>query len=82
MCQLGGGKQIFGAFLNEPPKPTGRYIGTGECFLWKSSQTPLRFRAFPYSGINDYLILADANYLSVGGGYVLCCARVEEGVLT
>ncbi|KAG0634778.1 TLDc domain-containing protein [Tuber brumale] len=59
---------IFGAFLNEPPKPTGRYIGTGECFLWKSSQAPLRFRAFPYSGINDYLILADGNYLSVGGG--------------
>jgi len=63
--------QIFGAFLNEPPKPAGRYIGTGECFLWKSSETPLRFRAFPYSGINDYLILADAHYLSVGGGYVL-----------
>ncbi|PUU74895.1 TLDc domain-containing protein [Tuber borchii] len=59
---------IFGAFLNEPPKPTGRYIGTGECFLWKSSETPLRFRAFPYSGINDYFILSDAHYLSVGGG--------------
>ncbi|PWW80624.1 TLD-domain-containing protein [Tuber magnatum] len=59
---------IFGAFLSEPPKPTSRYIGTGECFLWKSSQAPLRFSAFPYSGINDYLILADGNYLSVGGG--------------
>ncbi|RPA98825.1 TLD-domain-containing protein [Choiromyces venosus 120613-1] len=63
---LSGG--IFGAYLNEPPRPTGRYIGTGECFLWKSSQAPLRFRAFPYSGINDYLILADSGYLSVGGG--------------
>ena len=28
----------------------------------------LRFKAFPYSGVNDYLILCDAHFLSVGGG--------------
>ncbi|CUS10421.1 unnamed protein product [Tuber aestivum] len=74
---------IFGAFLNEPPKPTGRYIGTGECFLWKSSQAPLRFWAFPYSGINEYLILADGNYLSIGGGYVYFrpCGRGERRLI-
>ena len=34
-----------------------------------SSQSPLiRFKAFPYSGINDYLIFCESSYLSVGGG--------------
>lgn len=28
----------------------------------------LRFKAFPYSGINDYLIFCEASFLSVGGG--------------
>ncbi|POS85941.1 hypothetical protein EPUL_001904 [Erysiphe pulchra] len=28
----------------------------------------LRFKAFPYSGVNDYLMLCEANYLSIGGG--------------
>lgn len=31
----------------------------------------IRFKAFPYSGINDYLILCEPHFLSVGGGYVL-----------
>ncbi|RKF79123.1 Oxidation resistance protein 1 [Golovinomyces cichoracearum] len=33
-----------------------------------SSSEPIRFKAFPYSGINDYLILCEAQYLSIGGG--------------
>ncbi|KAH0542096.1 hypothetical protein FGG08_003476 [Glutinoglossum americanum] len=28
----------------------------------------LRFKAFPYSGMNDYMILCDQSFLSVGGG--------------
>ena len=28
----------------------------------------IRFKAFPYSGINDYLILCETSYVSVGGG--------------
>lgn len=28
----------------------------------------IRFKAFPYSGINDYLIFCENSYLSVGGG--------------
>ncbi|KAI5837365.1 TLD-domain-containing protein [Morchella snyderi] len=75
---------IFGAFVNEPFHPSGRYYGTGECFLWKASILPtqksasgtstpdntdrIRFKAFPYSGINDYMILCDNTSLSVGGG--------------
>ncbi|KAK9363689.1 TLD-domain-containing protein [Lipomyces starkeyi] len=91
--KLGG---IFGAYLNENPRPTknGRYYGNGECFLWKSriiNRTPnasmtslasaggdsdtastksvnIQFRAFPYTGINDYMILCEPGFLSVGGG--------------
>lgn len=28
----------------------------------------LRFKAFPYSGINDYLMLCETGFLSIGGG--------------
>ena len=28
----------------------------------------IRFKAFPYSGVNDYLIFCEHDYLSVGGG--------------
>ena len=28
----------------------------------------IRFKAFPYSGVNDYMMLCDATFLSVGGG--------------
>lgn len=30
----------------------------------------IQFKAFPYTGINDYMILCDPGFLSVGGGYV------------
>jgi hypothetical protein len=28
----------------------------------------MRFKAFPYSGVNDYMIYCEQQYLSVGGG--------------
>ena len=28
----------------------------------------IRFKAFPYSGVNDYLIFCEHGFLSVGGG--------------
>ncbi|KAL8711044.1 MAG: hypothetical protein Q9220_004425 [cf. Caloplaca sp. 1 TL-2023] len=31
-------------------------------------ETRIRFKAFPYSGINDYLIFCQPDFLSVGGG--------------
>lgn len=32
-------------------------------------ETPsLRFKAFPYSGINDYLLFCETSFLSIGGG--------------
>ena len=28
----------------------------------------IRFKAFPYSGVNDYMIFCEQGFLSVGGG--------------
>jgi hypothetical protein len=28
----------------------------------------IRFKAFPYSGVNDYIMFCEPDYLSVGGG--------------
>lgn len=33
-----------------------------------STPERLRFKAFPYSGENDYLIFCEHDFLSVGGG--------------
>ena len=44
----------------------------------------IRFKAFPYSGVNDYMIYCEQGYLSVGGGdgkYGLWLDdRLEQGV--
>lgn len=33
-----------------------------------SSPPSIRFKAFPYSGVNDYYMLCDMHFLSVGAG--------------
>jgi hypothetical protein len=33
-----------------------------------STPERIRFKAFPYSGVNDYLMLCESTFLSVGGG--------------
>ncbi|KFX88827.1 hypothetical protein O988_08892 [Pseudogymnoascus sp. VKM F-3808] len=33
-----------------------------------TSPSQVRFKAFPYSGINDYFMLCDATFFSIGGG--------------
>lgn len=35
---------------------------------WTSTPERIRFKAFPYSGINDYMIFCETGFLSVGGG--------------
>jgi len=41
-------------------------IGTNR----SGTSTPerIRFKAFPYSGVNDYMIFCETGFLSVGGG--------------
>lgn len=36
----------------------------------RSTPEPIRFKAFPYSGVNDYMIFCETGFLSLGGGLV------------
>lgn len=81
------------------PSELKRFFGNGDCFLWKvvstnesaseeklseSSPPGPRFKAFPYTGINDFVIFCTHNFLSLGGGdghYGLWVdASLERGV--
>ncbi|TVY83099.1 Oxidation resistance protein, partial [Lachnellula suecica] len=44
-----------------PPSPRSPTTGA-------STPERIRFKAFPYSGVNDYMIFCEAGFLSVGGG--------------
>ncbi|PGH31186.1 hypothetical protein GX50_06018 [[Emmonsia] crescens] len=54
-----GGQQVAPANLT-----------TGASRSRSGTTTPerIRFKAFPYSGVNDYMILCETGFLSVGGG--------------
>jgi len=47
--------------LSPPTSGNGSRSGT-------STPDRIRFKAFPYSGINDYVMLCDDKYLGIGGG--------------
>ncbi|KAK4228158.1 putative oxidation resistance protein 1 [Podospora fimiseda] len=70
LCVRDSNGTIFGAYLSDLPHPAPNYFGTGECFLWKASTVGdgIRFKAFPYSGVNEYYILCESHFLSVGAG--------------
>jgi hypothetical protein len=82
----------FGCFVNEYLHPTDlrRFYGNGECFLWKCKEMKqdgdehLQFKAFPYTGLNDYIIYCTSEFMSLGGGdghYGLWCdADLMNGV--
>lgn len=69
---------IFGCYTNEYFHPTDlrRFYGNGECFLWKSKLVRnqeddvehVQFQAFPYTGLNDFIIYCTSEFLSLGGG--------------
>ena len=48
------------------PTAANRSIGTSR----SGASTPerIRFKAFPYSGVNDYMIFCETEFLSIGGG--------------
>ncbi|KAF9731335.1 hypothetical protein PMIN06_007420 [Paraphaeosphaeria minitans] len=50
-----------GGALSPPPSGGASRSGT-------STPERIRFKAFPYSGVNDYMIFCEQSYLSVGGG--------------
>lgn len=59
--------------LRAPPKPDDSSPLTSPLLsasLNGGTSTPshIRFKAFPYSGINDYLMFCETGFLSIGGG--------------
>ncbi|KXS17175.1 TLD-domain-containing protein [Gonapodya prolifera JEL478] len=62
---------VFGAYLSESPYVRKGYYGTGTCFLWKQTpqpSDPTHIEVFKSTGRNEYYILSEGNFLSVGGG--------------
>lgn len=61
---------VFGAFLNEKLRPQQHYYGSGECFLWKTSVHSHQklVHVFKWTAKNDYIVLSESDFLSVGGG--------------
>ncbi|KAG5288688.1 TLD domain-containing protein [Histoplasma capsulatum G186AR] len=57
-----GSRSGYGGHLSPTQRSASR-SGSG-------TTTPerIRFKAFPYSGVNDYMILCETGFLSVGGG--------------
>lgn len=43
-----------------------------------STPERIRFKAFPYSGMNDYMIFCETGFLSVGGGYFYLFSFIFE----
>lgn len=61
----------FGCYLNEylRAQDLKRYYGNGECFLWKCehwNKDNARFKAFPYTGLNDNIVYSNHDFISVG----------------
>lgn len=55
---------------SKPTSPSGELLAPPLDSLHSGASTPdrIRFKAFPYSGINDFMIFCESHYLSVGGG--------------
>ena len=69
--QQSDSEQNGGVDLLQPPgEANGSTRKTGSR---SGASTPerIRFKAFPYSGENDYMILCETGFLSVGAGYVI-----------
>ncbi|KIY02950.1 uncharacterized protein Z520_01415 [Fonsecaea multimorphosa CBS 102226] len=56
--------------LPQPSNTTGPSAHLQSAVDRSGASTPdrIRFKAFPYSGVNDFLIYCESGYLSVGGG--------------
>jgi hypothetical protein len=65
-----GDDNVFGAFVNEKLRPQQHYYGSGECFLWKTTRSgkEVGVERFRWTGKNDYMVLSESTFLSVGGG--------------
>ncbi|KAI4215669.1 MAG: hypothetical protein LQ349_009145 [Xanthoria aureola] len=71
-----------GSMRTQSPAPSdGISTPASSSSLPLQQEQRIRFKAFPYSGVNDYLIFCEQGFLSVGGGdgkYGLWLDRVLE----
>ncbi|WFD35976.1 oxidation resistance protein 1 [Malassezia cuniculi] len=61
---------VFGAYVNEQLRPCQHYYGNGECFLWKTvkGDDGKGLEVYRWTSKNDYMVLTESTFLSVGGG--------------
>nr|XP_019940534.1 PREDICTED: nuclear receptor coactivator 7-like isoform X1 [Paralichthys olivaceus]XP_019940535.1 PREDICTED: nuclear receptor coactivator 7-like isoform X1 [Paralichthys olivaceus] len=57
--------EIFGAFLSHPLRPSEKFYGTGETFLYMLHP---RFKCFRWTGENSFFIKGDLDSFAIGGG--------------
>ncbi|XP_012711229.2 nuclear receptor coactivator 7 isoform X2 [Fundulus heteroclitus] len=57
--------ELFGAFLSDPLRPSEKFYGTGETFLFMLHP---RFKCFRWTGENFFFIKGDLDCFAVGGG--------------
>ncbi|KAG5265862.1 hypothetical protein AALO_G00247170 [Alosa alosa] len=57
--------QMFGSFLSHPLRPSDKFYGTGETFLFLLHP---RFKCFKWTGENSFFIKGDLDSFAIGGG--------------
>ncbi|KAG9013414.1 oxidation resistance protein 1 [Tulasnella sp. JGI-2019a] len=69
------GKPCFGIWIGSGIRcQEGAYYGSGESFLWKTTNSPRRrlkadgVKVFKWTAKNDYVALCESEYISFGGG--------------
>ncbi|XP_034015571.1 nuclear receptor coactivator 7 [Thalassophryne amazonica] len=58
-------EEVFGAFLSHPLRPSDKFYGTGETFLFMLHP---RFKCFRWTGENSFFIKGDLDSFAIGGG--------------
>lgn len=58
-------EQMFGGFLSHPLRPSDKFYGTGETFLFLLHP---RFKCFKWTGENSFFIKGDLDSFAIGGG--------------
>jgi hypothetical protein len=56
------------ASASKSPPPSSTHLQPPPDRSGASTPDRIRFKAFPYSGVNDFLVYCESGYLSVGGG--------------
>lgn len=58
--------QVFGGYASEAWIPHPHFRGTGESFVFQLTPS---FAVYPWTGANEFFMLASKSYIGMGGGY-------------